>query len=117
MPQFIWEFSRQWSFELFGFCLYIQYLNSVLYISPGLYTRVELLGCEEYVHSSSPDNAKWFSLGSFINVYSDTADRQCIGSSDKPHPCQYFLLSDILMFTNLADKKMISVSYQFFHDY
>lgn len=83
--------------------------TAFFYTSPGVYAGVELWGCREYVYSTLPDKAEWLSIESFINLYSDTADRQCIRASDKSHPCQHFLLSGFSRFTNLVDKKLISV--------
>ena len=42
--------------------------KTFFYVSPGLYTGVELLGCEEYVCSTLPDDAKRFPTGNFSSV-------------------------------------------------
>ena len=42
--------------------------KTFFYVSPGLYTGVELLGCEEYVCSTLADDAKRFPTGNFSSV-------------------------------------------------
>lgn len=93
-------------------CFCVQYCRSNLLLIFLVYTQEWTweLGCSEYVRSTLLDNAKWFSTGDFINLYSDITDGGCIRTSNELYPCQHFVLSDFLMSTNLVNKIMSMIT-------